>query len=442
MAESSLPILIIGGGAAGLAAARTLHAAGQPFVLLEAAPAVGGRLRTTRHPDGFLLDHGFQILLTAYPEARRWLGDYAGLDLRAFRAGARVRVGAEWRTVLNPLKEGVRALAHLGGELASWPDRFRLVRLVAFVARTPDDALLAHAPGQSARDYLRAYGFSALILDRFFRPFFGGVFLDRDLGAAAGLLLFLLKQFLAGDAALPARGIQAVAAALAAPLPPSGLRLNTPVARLDGLTAVLASGERVAGRAVILATDAAAAARLLGEAPPPATAFRATTVAYYAAPQPPASVAAARRAAATDCLLALAPAVPPGASAPGGLVHNVAVPSAVQPTYAPVGQMLISVSSHGPAALAFPDDAALDAALRPELGAWYGVGVVARWRWLGTYRLPWALPVVVEPPPGGARPGPPGVWRCGDYVAYPSLNAALSSGRQAAEAVLTTVDDR
>ncbi|MBC7448899.1 MAG: FAD-dependent oxidoreductase [Hymenobacteraceae bacterium] len=420
MAFSSLPILIIGGGAAGLAAARTLHAASRPFRLLEAAGHLGGRLRTTRHPEGFLLDHGFQILLTSYPEARRWLGDYAGLELRAFRSGARVRVGAEWCTVLNPLKEGVDALGHLGGGLATWPDRLRLARLAAYVARTSTDVLLAHAPGQNARRYLRDYGFSEQILDRFFRPFFGGVFLDRDLTPAAGLLLFLFKQFLTTDAALPAGGIQAVGEALAAPLPVASLRLHAPVARLDGLTAVLASGERVAGYAILLATDARTAARLLGAADPAPDGFRATTVAYYAASVSPGQ---------GSRLLDLAPA-----DNSGRLVHNVAVPSDVQPTYAPAGQALISVSSHGPAAFALPTDAALDAALRAELAPWYGTAAVRAWRWLGAYHLPEALPIAE--PPGGTRLARPGVWVCGDHVAYPSFNAALASGRQAAEAVL------
>ena len=68
------PVVIIGGGLAGLTCAKILHADGTEFILLEGSDAVGGRVRTDE-VDGFLLDRGFQVLLTAYPETQRQL-DY------------------------------------------------------------------------------------------------------------------------------------------------------------------------------------------------------------------------------------------------------------------------------------------------------------------------------------------------------------------------------
>jgi protoporphyrinogen oxidase len=54
-----MDVIIIGAGLAGLCCARTLHQAGVPFALLEAATGVGGRVQTDR-VGGFLLDQGFQ----------------------------------------------------------------------------------------------------------------------------------------------------------------------------------------------------------------------------------------------------------------------------------------------------------------------------------------------------------------------------------------------
>ncbi len=413
--------LIIGAGAAGLACARTLHTAGADFLLLDAADAPGGRLVTDRHPHGFLLDHGFQIFLTSYPEARRWLGDYRTLDLRAFRSGARLHDPATnaWLTVRNPLKEGLGALAVVVSSVGTLTDKLRLARLAADVSIQADDTFFARS-APSALAYLRAYGFSEHIINLFFRPFFGGVFLDRDLEPSANLLRFTLRQFLTADAALPAAGIGAVGAALAAPLPANSLQLGARVERLTGTTVHLTSGEKLTADAVVLATDGTTAGRLLGlPGAAPAT-WRATTVAYYAAPASPQH---------GDRLLSLQ-------ADRRGLVHNLCVPSDVQPTYAPAGQALISVSSHGPAALALSEEA-LDSRLRTELALLYPAADVAAWRWLRAYRLPQALPVFGP----GAAPAPiapvaPGIWRAGDGDAYPSLNGALARGRQVAEALL------
>ncbi|MFM7392667.1 MAG: FAD-dependent oxidoreductase, partial [Actinomycetota bacterium] len=63
-------VVVIGAGLAGLAAARHLHAKSFSVAVLESQDDVGGRVRTDI-VDGFRLDRGFQIMLSAYPELRR-----------------------------------------------------------------------------------------------------------------------------------------------------------------------------------------------------------------------------------------------------------------------------------------------------------------------------------------------------------------------------------
>ncbi|MEO7143186.1 MAG: FAD-dependent oxidoreductase, partial [Bryobacteraceae bacterium] len=67
-------VAIVGAGLAGLCCARRLTEAGVSCLVLEASDGIGGRMRTDQ-VDGFLLDRGFQVLLTAYPEAQNIL-DY------------------------------------------------------------------------------------------------------------------------------------------------------------------------------------------------------------------------------------------------------------------------------------------------------------------------------------------------------------------------------
>lgn len=54
--------LVIGCGAAGLAAAEILHSAGADFAILEAGPEVGGRAKSTVLPDGAVFERGAMVL--------------------------------------------------------------------------------------------------------------------------------------------------------------------------------------------------------------------------------------------------------------------------------------------------------------------------------------------------------------------------------------------
>ncbi|CAN1149478.1 Protoporphyrinogen oxidase, partial [Linum perenne] len=93
-------VIIVGAGLVGVAAATHLHANNISFLLLEASDAVSGRVRTNL-VEGFLLDRGIQIFITAYPEARKLL-HYNDLDLRKFYSSARIYYNGEFHTVADP----------------------------------------------------------------------------------------------------------------------------------------------------------------------------------------------------------------------------------------------------------------------------------------------------------------------------------------------------
>ncbi len=419
--SSIQPIIIIGAGMAGLACATWLHRAGRPVLVLEAADAVGGRVRTDVTPDGFRLDRGFQILLTSYPEARRMF-DYGALKLKSFRSGAVIRLPDGQETTLeNPLHAPLMAFAALASPIGTVKDKLLIGKLVAQLAGCPPEQLLAQ-PSVTTLEFLRQYGWSEQIIDSFFRPFFGGVYLDRELGTASNFFEFVFQQFMQGSAAIPSLGIQQLPEQLAGRLPADTIRLNTPVAAVaeGGRLVYLASGETLPAAAVVLATDGPAAARLLGaDLPaPPVPAARPTTCTYFATAGPTPSHG--RNILHLNAL-------------PGALAHNVSFPAESGAAVAPVGQGLVSVSTHGEHGLSEEE---LTARLRTELVAWFGP-MAHMWRHLRTYRIEQALPVYA--------PGQPvqqelrltdTLFRCGDWVSYPSLNAALGTGRQVAEMLL------
>lgn len=84
-------------------------------------------------------------------------------------------------------------------------------------------------------------------------------------------------------------------------------------------------------------------------------------------------------------------------------------------------------------------DDELTAAVKAELGPWFGAGQVSSWQHLRTYRIPFAQPSQA-PPTNFRRPVElgGGLFVCGDHRDSATFEGALVSGRRAAEAVLAS----
>ena len=403
-------VIIIGAGLTGLACALRLQQGGVQPLLLEAADRPGGRIRTDHH-DGFLLDRGFQVLQTWYPEAQRHL-DYDALDLRPFYPGALAYIGEHAYRVSDIWRRPLQLPEMLVSPIGTIGDKLRLLKLRQRALRG-DLSALYRRPETTAPELLRQLGFSSRIIERFFKPFFAGVFFEPELQVSSRAFEFVFRAFALGDTALPARGMEEIPRQLAGRLAPDTIQCNRRVARVVDGAAVLEDGEQVKARAIVIATEGDETDRLLGNTPGPT---RGTTCLYFAAPKPPFE----------GPYLAL--------DATGqGPINSLLCPSNLSAAYAPPNEALITVNVFG----SEHDRDTLEARVRAQLHRWYGESVDS-WRRLAVYRLPAALPVQAPPvqAPSAARQVRDGLWIAGERAAPPSIHWALASGRLTAEALL------
>lgn len=405
--------IVIGAGVSGLVCALELTRLGFSVQVLEASDEVGGRVRTDV-VDGFRLDHGFQVLLTAYPEARRWL-NYEGLQLRAFEPGAIVNLDGRFHRISDPMRRPAQGVSTLLAPIGTFRDKLLVAQLRQELIQADIDDVLT-APESSTIQYLQQYGFSQRFIESFFRPFFGGIFLDSRLDTSSRMFRFVFRMFSLGFAALPAEGMQAIPRQLASALPEGSPRLNAKVAAVENSSVRLDTGEEIKARAVIVACDPVNAARLIGSGDAGIRRqMRPVSCFYFAAEDTPIDV--------------------PYLMLNGdgsGPINNLCVPSVVAPSYAPAGMHLISATVLQPVA----DEAAALGEVRAQLRDWFGPEV-ENWKHLRTYVIPDALPDQ-SLGYGGVKQSPvrvqQGLYVCGDHRASASLNGAMLTGRRAAEA--------
>ena len=400
-------IVIVGGGIAGLQAAQILQSKGLDFILIEKSMSLGGRVQSEEF-QGYILDHGFQVLQTAYPEVQQSL-PLSKWDLSYFQSGAYVFNEGKFIPFLNPFKSPLLFLKNIN---AAGATIFDFLKLAWIWLKTQGSISPIHSDPETTSELISRYRFSEKFQRNFLRPFFAGIFLDDQLSPPASLFFYYMKQFLEGKAALPKQGMGAIALDLAAGIPKEKLRTGVFVTEIKGKRLQLSNGETVGFDQVILATDPKQAYELLKIDFPPQAHFGSKTF-YFSMD---------KKLGTSLPLIHLMPLN----SSP--LLHFSCL-SQVNPALAPDGKHLLSATS-----------------LQMDLTDKEVAHELARvldlspndFIFLKSFTIPHSLFKVGCFNEVCQKAEEENIILAGDYTLFPSLQAALSSGRNAAEKIAET----
>lgn len=404
-------VYIIGAGISGLIAAIELEKAGFTPVIMEASDEVGGRVRTDK-VDEFLLDRGFQVLLTAYPEAQRYL-DYDLLNLKYFDPGAIILKPGNTLKIHDPLRNPSKAINMAFSDVGTFMDKIRIFKLTQEL-RKKTDAEIFTEPNSTTLQFLIDYGFSSKIIENFFKPFFKGIFLENELSTSSRMFKFVFKMFAEGHAAIPALGMQVIPEQLKSRLEKTEIRFNQKVKSLQGTKLELESGEIIqAGSVIVACRPDLIIPQLKGQTKP----YRKVVNIYYSL--------------SNSFLIQPMIALIPGDQF---LTNNLVFMTDISESYSSSDRALLSVSIVKPVSV----DDKLAKLIAIELSAITNINAEF-FEHVKTYEIHEALPDVEDMSITMAATSSKiydNVFLAGDHMLYGSLNAAMTSGRKAAEALI------
>ena len=406
-------VIIVGAGLAGLAAAVHLQRQGRKVFLLEASDRAGGRIKTDSH-EGFLFDRGFQVLLTAYPETQALL-NYNDLKLKKMLPGATVLYDGGSFEIADPFRRPSATLATLFAPVGTLKDKINTLWLKNKLQKLTIDEIFEQ-PEKTTQNQLADYGFSPKMIQRFYAPFLSGIFLENELKTSSRMFDFVMKMFSDGDVAVPALGMEEIPKQLVAMLPKGCIQCHSKVTAINGNTITIEDGTVFEANQILLATTANALTQKYF--PKQKMTSHQVTNIYFEAIEAPTKKAV----------------VILNASTMKKWVNNLTVISNVSKAYSPEEKVLISVSYNG---IPTVDDTTLAQNMKEELKQWYGEKVNS-WKMLKAYRIEYALPTqesVQNEIAASQIKISDTLFICGDNLLNGSINAALKTGRLAAEAM-------
>ncbi|WP_437368823.1 NAD(P)/FAD-dependent oxidoreductase [Maribacter litoralis] len=413
MEKQDYKIHIVGAGVSGLIAATVLEQNGFSPIILEATERAGGRVKTDII-NGYQLDQGFQVLLTAYPAAQKYL-NFKSLELQRFLPGAAIFKHKKQHVIGDPLRDISLIFSTLFANIGTVADKLKILRLNTKLKNKSLSDIFT-TKEQSTISYLTDFGFSADMINDFFKPFFGGIFLEDQLQTSSRMFEFVYKMFGEGDAAVPKGGMEEIPKQLVRQLQDTFIHYNTAVTSISEKEILLANGTKIESDFTIIATEPS---QFISNLKNQATKWYSCDTLYFET----------ENRKINKKLIGLLPET-------NSLINNIFYPTSLE-TKVSGSKELLSVTVVNNNGITGKE---LVNSVQKELSEYCGI---TSYTFIKHYHIPMSLPnlsqLQYEVPPSETRLTET-IYLAGDQQINGSLNAAMLAGESAAHGVLENLE--
>ncbi|MBH38260.1 hypothetical protein CL658_04425 [bacterium] len=405
-------VAIIGAGLAGITAARHFEKHHIDYIIIEKKHTLGGKQKTSLI-NGYQCDHGFQILLTAYPDVIQQL-DIKALKPHYFNNGAKLWYQNAFKTISDPFQNVFQLPLLLQNPLLSYKDYWKLFKLNQSLKKQSIADIFATS-NQTTENLFKTIGFSKKCQDYFLKPFFRGIFLDHKLTTSSRLCLYYWKCFLEGKTLIPQEGIAAIPKQLESHLNPNKIIRNTTITNIHNSIISTDTHTKIKADFICCATDYEGASALFNLPNKP---YQSVSNYYYETDSPPIS----------NSYLHL----DGSAESPINNFHNV---TAINPHASPPGKHLLSVTS-------IPNKHPtehFEKNILKQLKHYFG-NQVETWNLVTQIHIPKAI---TQQPISYAvlntHYNTQNIYFCGDWTIQGSIQGALYSGKKIANQIINKI---
>ena len=251
--KNSIDTVLVGAGPSSLSCSKILTEKNINHLIIDKMGRIGGRVGSLKE-SGYIFDIGFQVYNSSYIKTNSII-NFNSLDFKYYKPGSMIYDDNRFYIISDPLRDLTKTFSTLFAKCANFVDKWRIFKLKRDLKNysVKED----NSSDIETIAFLNSYGFSESFIDKFFKPFLSGIFLEKKLNTSSKFFKYVFSNFNAGYACLPLEGMQVIPDAISMKINENSFLLNKEVISidLDSNSIILNNGDKFYYNKIVLSGD-------------------------------------------------------------------------------------------------------------------------------------------------------------------------------------------